>query len=200
MKTMKNMIQHLQKHFRQRAQQHEDGFTLVEMTVVVTMIGLLMPLITGILYTALNAQNAVVKTTNGQLSGQAIEAALHEDIAHSTWLEYAPETHGNNFNNYDYLALHVASGECVAWAEYNGELRRTVYPRSNGPTLRNFNADGLPFTNVSEEATSNVFEVSPNGAVNYTFTLDLDGLKLEVSDSVTPVVAQNTGKAEGTCF
>lgn len=170
----------------------ENGFTLIEMTTVIALTGILVPIITGIMYTSVNAQDTALSITNGQLATSTIDDAIQNDIERATWVEYNPVGHTNNYNNGNYLALRTSDGTCVAWTVVGGKALRGKYTSNRGPTAvsaQNFQE----FTKVSATSGENAFEVINGDTVRYKFTVQHGSTKRETSGTISPKVAQNSG-------
>lgn len=188
------MIQRLRTLLQQR--HDERGATLVEMTVVIALMGILIPLITGLIYSSTKAQNTVLSSANGQIQESTIVDSLTEDVSRAQWVAYEP--HSNNF--YNYIALQKTSGECVAWqVSPGGQLRRVIYPSRNGPT--NFTSGWIDIAPIKLRGTEQYFTVDEaDGTVQYNFDIELQDRVREVSGSITPQIGQNVGSARNVCF
>lgn len=197
---MKNFFEHMVTSCKQRVQDFKDarergdGFTLVEMTTIIAITGIMMPIIMGIMITSINSQEVVLEKTNGQLASSTVASAIENDLESATWAEYKPEGHTSNYNNKEYFALRKPTGECVVWAvdTTSGDVLRGTYTRNSGPTA--FGAQNFQkMTKASQHGTANAFTVEDDGTVRYKFTVLHGATEREVSGSVVPAVAQTKG-------
>lgn len=189
-------LQNLRNRFRDRLCR-EDGFTLIELTVVVTLLGVIMPIIVGLLYTSVNTQNAVVSQASGQVAESTLRDVLRNDVESATWMTY-----GYDFADLsNALAMQTHNGQCVAWRiADSGNVQRTVYTRASGPTNIGFNANGVTIIKASNELNEHQFTVTPSGTLEYSINLTAGTTNREVSGTLRSKVIQNEGQAEGTCF
>ena len=98
---------------------NDNGFSLVEMVVAMTLLSIFIPFMASMMVTATKARNTSMAISQNSTSASAISTVLENDIKRSgTFVSYPASGPVNA------IRMAKADGTCVAWRIAGGKVQR----------------------------------------------------------------------------